>query len=261
MKKIFTSLSNLYKSYKGIITAAVLVFVVSVIFVQRCTYRQELAKQSVALDSLTLANQTLDSAKNKAGQTIVLQTAIITSNQADIKRLSDEKFNLQNKLEKKVRQVLAYQAQFSHLKLDSVKVPYVDSMAQKRFSDSIEKGCAVVINYMRDSTITVPAEAKVETANYKIDLSVKREGVVINSLDVPDSQYFRIVVIRGGFFRKVNGKLKFHIPKQIQFQTLHTNPLIHVTGSNSVLYKSVEKPKILLNLLKIGIGVYLGTRL
>ena len=241
------------------IVIAVLLIAFLIFGVKTCTYNNKLQ------DSLAIALQEkaeLQKFSNMRGDTIVAQQAIISSDQDELLALSQEKFQLKRENARLVKKVLAFSSQTTETKIpDSVFVPYVDTTGHKKFQDSIARQCAEVIQYINDSTIRVPVTAKDSTEHYNINLTVERTGVKINTVSIPDSVYFRIIEKKGGFFRKVNGKLKFHVPKTIEFQTLHTNPLVHVTGQTSIYYTPHKKLNWLGKGLLLGAGVYIGTRL
>lgn len=267
---IFTPTTVSFKKIFNVRNIIIAVLFIALLFsgVRNCSVNRELNNK---IDSLTLANQTLDSMNNAKGQTIYTQTAIVTNQQEEIKRLSDEKFDLQKKNSRLVKQVLAYQSETTETRIDSVEVPFLDSAERKRFSDSIEANCKEVLKYIEDSTIRVPRVAADSNANYSINITTTKTGNIVNSLVIPDSTYFRIIEKKGGFFRKVQvknsetgevkKKLKFHVPKTIEFQSFHTNPLVHVTGQTSVYYVPKKKFGWLWKAALIGGGIYIGTKL
>jgi hypothetical protein len=135
-------------------------------------------------------------------------------------------------------------------------------VAEKRFSDSVERACAVVINYYRDSTVKVGTKAKEITPYYTIDATIQKDSLQINNVSFTDSQYVRFVVLKGGLLKRdQNHKLHLFLKKSMQVQILHTNPKMHVTGSNSVIYTPKVKSRWFEKLVLIGTGVYLGTKL
>lgn len=240
-----------------LIAVGVLIIVASTLM-QQCN-NSKFSSQKRQIDSLTLANQQLDSIKNKQGQTIQTQTAIITNDQKTFTKFTNDIFNLKKKNERQVKAVIAYYSQKTTVKIDSFPVPYVDTLAQKRFSDSVEARCQEVLVYMRDSTISVPRTAVVDSPYFKFNQTIQKKGTIINNISIPDSQYLRIIEKKGGFFRKVNGKLKFHVPKQIEFQSFHTNPYLQVTGQNSILYQPSKKLHLLRTGIFVGLGIYIGS--
>lgn len=218
--------------------------------------RNKYESQLVAkLDSMTLANQRLDSIKNAQGKIIQTQQAIVVNTQSDIKALTDSIFNLKNKQAKQIKQIIAYYSQKTSTVIDSIPVPFLDSTQYRKFKDSLD-----FYRFAKDSLITVPKQVEIDSLGaFHLDATITKKALLINNITIIDSQYLRIVENKGGFFKKVNGKLKFHVPKTVQFQSFHTNPLIHVTGQNSILYTPNSKPKVLEKVLIFGAGVYLGT--
>lgn len=226
-------------------------------------------EKDIEITKVKMEKQLLEQQVNKQGDTITTQKAVETQSQETIKKISGDAFNLRDKYEKLVKKVRSFSRQETELRIDSVPVPYVDTLAQKIFADSIERNCAVVIQYMRDSTIRVPATARDSTAEYVADLTATKNGISINTLSVIDTNYSRIIEKKGGFFRKVmttNDKgvskmrLKFHVPKSIEFQTLHTNNMVKVKGQTSLVYTPKAKLKwVVPTLAAIG-GFILGSQ-
>lgn len=232
---------------------AVIALILVLFFQFKSCSDRKLAIAQSTVDSLTLASQKSDSTVNTLGQKVYTQSVIITSNQKSIRQLSDSMFNLKKKDAKILKKVISYYSQRTHIVMDTVSIPYTDTTVHGSFKDSSD-----LARYLRDSTISVPRTVNMSNQYFSINETLKKEGIVINSIDFPDSQYIRVVENRGGFFRRVNGKLKFHVKKQVQIQTLHTNPLIRITGQNSVEYVPKAKPKILERALLIGAGVAIG---
>lgn len=219
--------------------------------VQVNKYQSQLVER---LDSLTLANQKLDSIKNEAGKQVQVQQALVVNKQADIKKLSDSIFNLKRKNARQIKNIIAFYSQHTNTVIDSIPVPYLDTVEYRKFKDSLD-----FYKFAKDSLIQVPKSIRVDSNYFHINETITKTGLLINTLSIPDSQYVRIVENKGGFFKRdVNGKLKFHIPTTVQFQTLHTNPLIHVTGQNSVLYQPNNKSKVLGKVIILGLGILAG---
>lgn len=241
-----------YKKIMWIQWAVIIIAVLAFLQVQSCNNRK-LAIATSAVDSLTLANQTLDSMVNTQGKTVYTQKAIITNNQKSIKTLTDSIFKLKNKYERRIKEVRAYYTQRTSVRVDSFPVAYTDTVTLRKFKDLTE-----FYNFAQDSMITVPRTAQVDSPYFNIKITIAKNNLTINHLEFTDSQYVRIVENKGGFFRKVNGKLKFHVKKSVEFQTFHTNPYLHVTGQNSVIYTPPPKARWLERGALLGAGVALG---
>lgn len=234
----------------------VIALLVAYILIARGCHQRELAKKDDTIAALTLENQTLDSTKNKLGQEIYTQQSIITSSVKAIGKLTDSIFNLKKKDARRVKDVIAYYSSRTKYRVDTFPVPYTDSEVVREF-----KTCEDFKKFAEDSMIAVPRNAKIDSAGFSIDETVTKKGIVVNHMEMTDSEYVRVIEKKGGFFRKVNHKLKFHVPKSIEFQSFHTNPNIHVTGQNSVIYVPKNKPGLLLKAIILGAGVYIGTLL
>lgn len=204
---------------------------------------------------LKLSNQRSDSIKNKLQQKVYTQEAIITKDQASLKELVNDKFNLTKKYENQIKQTIAYYSSKTVTKVVNVPVPFVDQEERKRFSDSLETVCAEVIKYYEDSTIKVPKEVNREDKDLKFHGTVFKDGFNIDSLSVPDSTYLRFDIIKGGFLKKdFNGKRRLFLKKSVQVKVLHTSPYVKVLGQNSVIYQ----PKVKSNIIPVAIGFVVG---
>lgn len=212
--------------------------------------------------ALKIENQRLDSIKNQAGQTILVQEAVIVKDQKAIKDYTDSIFNLKKKQERQIKTIIAYYSQHTNTQIDSVPVPYVDTIATKKFSDSVTAQCQEVIRYLNDSTVTVPrtVETPKDSYNFYFKGTVTKSKFIIDSLSIVDSQYVRIVVHKGGLLRKdVYGKRHFWTKKKIEVQSFHTNTLIKVNSQTSVFFDPPKKKNVVGKLFLLGAGIYLGT--
>lgn len=221
-------------------------------------YRGESAK----VDSLTLENQKLTTVHNKDGQTIAMQQAIVTSNQAAIKDLTDSIFKLKKTQQKQIKKVIAYYTARTNTHVDTVKIP-IDSQAVKKFSDSLEKACADVIKFYRDSSIQVPATITDTSSPYfKFSATLLKDSIVLNHISFPDSQYIRFTELKGGIFRRdAYGKFHIFLRRSIRVESFHTNPYVTELGQNSVIYVPKTRLRWLEDVIIAGAGIYVGSRL
>lgn len=250
-------LESKFLTVKNILIGALLI-ACAFLYIDGCNKQNNLKNE---LLTAQIQNQKLDSVKNTLNQTVYKQQAIITDNQKALKAQSDEAFNLKRSYEKKIKDIHFYYKNQSKTELKDVLVPYVDSAERKRFSDSVEKKCKEVIDYLIDSTVKVGKKAVIDSSHYNISLSVEKAGIKVDSISFVDSQYLRIVEIKGGFLKKdFNGKRKLFLKKYLEVQVLHTNPHIKITGQNSIIYKK-EKKRIIEKILMLAVGVYVGTKL
>lgn len=206
---------------------------------------------------IQLLKQKTDSIINQKNQVIYEQEALIVKNQEDLKRYTDSIFDLKRKHSTQIKSVVAYYSSITNTRIDSVPVPYVDTLTLRRFSDSIQKQCGTVLSYMRDSTISVPRRAKIDSTNFSIDLTIGKSSVLVNNVTFVDSQYIRFIERKGGLFKKdIYGKRHFILKPQIVVQVLHSNQNIKVMGQQSAIY--IKKSKFLPKLAVIGGAVLTG---
>jgi hypothetical protein len=259
-KKIFTT--------KHIIFGAVVIgLIIALIQVDSCRNR-DFKKQQGTIDSLTLANQEMVKIVNKQGDTIVKQNVIITQDQASLKSLTADLFDLKKRDERLLKEVQALLQIKSAVTIKNVDVPYKDTVGFKRFSDSLERACAEVTKYYRGNSVELTDTTKdgvkskhlvidsIQNKNFQFDADILKTRLHINSINIPDSQRIAIIVNKGGLFRKdINGKLKIFKRRELQVMVTHTNPYIQTKGMSSVVYKPKVGGRWLERLIMVGAGV------
>ena len=231
---------------KNNIIIGILLLVIALLTLNTCKLKRGYANQVSTIDSLTLANQTLDSIKNKQNETILTQQAIIVDNTESLNKLTDSIFLLKKKDSKNLATIAYYKA-ITSTKIDSVDIPYVDTIAMKKWEDSVLQHCQSVIDYIQDSTITVPRTASLSTKDFQLTATVKKDNLEINSLVIPDTLQLRFVE-----------RKRFLARPTIEVQFFHSNSLISTTQSNSVIYKPKRKPFFQRVVVPVLIGVGTG---
>lgn len=217
--------------------------------------------KNAQITQLQIDKQRTDSVVNARGQVIQQQDVIITNNTQAIKDLSDSNFALKKRDQRQIKNVIAYYKGITTTKLDSVRLPYVDTVATHKFQDSVERQCADVIKYYNDNFISVPRTAGDTTEFYKAKVTITKANTSL-TLSIPDSQYIRFVTLKGGLLKKdIYGKRHFILKKHIVVQVLHTNKLIDVTGQTSAIYQPPKKLNLLPKALLVGVGILIGTKL
>lgn len=238
---------------------AILIVVLSAILlfsVKKCSDYQQDNTQ------LTLANQRLDSAYNLKNQLLISSQTEIATSQQQLRDATDSFFAMNKKWERRIKEVLAFYRTTTITRIDSTLVPYVDSAAMVAWADSIKQQCQGVIDYYEANYLALPKTARDSTDKYVADFTATQSGININTLAIPDSQYLRFVVLKGGILKKdQNGKRHLFTPRSYQVQVLHTNPLIQTTSTSSVIYRPPKRGKWLEKTLLIGAGIFLGTKL
>lgn len=174
---------------------------------------------------------------NQSGQKVEQLEAQVTNNQASIRQLTEDKFNLTRKHEKEIKQIHAYYKGQTSVDIDTQYVPYVDTTGRKKWQDSVMANCKDVIDYYEDSTVLVGTQFKSDSSYYSIEGTVEKNGLKINHISIKDTQYIRFVTLKGGFFKKVDNKTKFYAKRRVVVQVKHTNPYFNTTSGQGILYQ------------------------
>jgi hypothetical protein len=187
---------------------------------------------------LTLKYEEATKMNDSLGRTIVVKDAEIVTNQQSMQDLRAKLFETTEKYNKKVKEVKALIASKTIVIIDTVEVPYVDTVKMKQWGDSISRICKDVINYYEDSSVLVGTKARDSTAHYKIDASVQKSGIKVNEIKFIDSQYVSITEFKGGFFkRNTKGKLRFYEPRRTKIEIKHTNPYFENKNIDAFFYE------------------------
>lgn len=176
---------------------------------------------------LELKNQKFEKTVNELGDSVVKQKAIIVKNKEQLKTFTDSIF----KLKETVRAVTVFYKENIKTNWDTVYIPYTDTQyipnPLLQTGDTITKELYTYIN----NSVKVPNPFVVDTNLYTIKGTILKEGVRIDSLNIPDTFNLRVVETKGKLFK----------PSTIEFQSFHTNKLVQVTGANSIMYKLPKK--------------------
>jgi len=212
-----------------------------------CRLNRKIDKQEGIITKEQLHSQELDSLSNKQKQIIYRQESIMTSNQSSIASLTDTIFNLKKK-DQRNQDVIAYYQGRNVTSIKNVKVPYLDTIYMKHFTDSVTLACADVIQYLNDSTVKVGTVAADTTPYYAIKQTIGRTSITIDSLAIPDTLNLRFVEKKGGLFKK----------RKVEVQYFHSNPYVKTIGSNSVFYIPRRKSFFTRVILPVAIGLGAG---
>lgn len=239
---------------KKVTTIAVVVLILALLlslFIIDHGHNKRYDKLVEQITQQQLENQKLVKIVNEKGDSINTQKVIITSSQEALRSLTDSIFSLTRRQEKQIRNIIAYYTERTSTHIDSVDVPYVDTIAMRKFSDSVTKNCQEVLSYMKDSTITVPRTGRDSTSTYDISLTATKQNFKVNQISIPDSSFLRIDEMKGGLFKK----------RSYEIKSFHTSPHVDTKGQNSVIFKPKPKRNLLLKSLLVGLGVFIGTKL
>lgn len=220
----------------------ILLGIAIILFLFRENYNQnQLEKANAEISTFKLQAQVLqDSIKNKDGQIIQLQEAIVFEGEKGKKALSryaDSVFNLRKKDERKYKETVAYYENYIRTHLpDSIYV-YLDTSSNYIGKDTLE--------YLANS-IRVPLKFERKSFYFGIKGEVQKNTIRIDSLNLPDT-------IRGRFIEKKGGLFK---PNTIEYQVFNTNPYISIDNSKSAIYQQRKKPFKFI--IPAAIGIVLG---
>jgi len=198
-------------------------------------------------DTMKFVVQTKDSIINKQGEIIYIQKAIVTQSKKELKRVTQEKFNLKKSDERKIREVIAYYKQTSTIVIPKpIVVRYTDTVPVPSTTDT-----AALLAFFKDSSITVPRKAIIDSPDIKLNTSVTKTGLILESVDFPDTTYGRFTVKSQGLFK----------PDIVEYQTFHTNKYIKTDVKESMI--TVPKKKKFLRKLAegailVGTGILMG---
>jgi hypothetical protein len=223
-----------------------LVVAVVLLLLNTCRMSKNYKNTLSEIDQMALNNQKLDSLVNSQGEIIYTQESIIADNTDAIDNLTDTIFDLKRKDERNTK-TIAYYKGITSIQADSIKVPYLDTVAMREFSEVIATQCKEVIEYMQTHIITVPRKAPYSSDSISFVATINRDNMILDSLRLPDTLQLRFVE-HGGFLKK----------KSIEVQFFHTNPLFRTQSSNSVFYQPKKKSFFTRVLLPVAIGVGIG---
>lgn len=223
-------------------------FLTLLLWLQTCRLNNKIEEKDKQITQTELEKQELHTTINRKDKTIQLQNAIIVDNTQALDNLTDTIFDLKKK-DAKNRETIAYYKGVTNTELKKVLIPYLDTLAMKKFSDSLLALVPPDISaYIRDSMITVPASSRLKTPHFDIAATAKKEGIVIDSLSIPDTLQLRFVQHKRGWFRS----------DQIEVQYFHSNPYVQSLSANSAFYKPKKKSFFQRVILPVAVGVGAG---
>ena len=192
-------------------------FVLLFIGVQTCNnVRVDRLRDTLKLTKDSLSSMT--EVANRRGETISIQQAEIINSQEVIKKYSDSIFDMKQRYGK----ILSHTTVKQVVKVKEVLVPYdrTDTLT------------------VRDTLKLTYTTASIDTAGLHASLEVKEDGILIKDISLQNRLDIRVVVNKGGFFKKkqTGGTRTFYKRKSYEVQTRNTSPFFHTEWQTSYTF-------------------------
>lgn len=193
--------------------------------------------------------QVVDSFKNRNGIVVTEQKVADVNNDAILKKLSTEIFDLKRKNEKLMKQVNVLVSTKQEVSIKDEVIPY-DSIEYEptiKAEDYFEDGLI-----SKDSVIIPPLKFSNKTADYSIAGAVLKQGVKIDSLNLKNTISWRIGEKRVGLFKK-----------ETTIQAINSNKYFTNAGMNSIVVKQKTTAwnKWIKPVLFLGAGVFITQKI
>ena len=223
----------------------VMALIILLLLLDRCNNLKSKAELLTQIANYKLSEQEFKVKVQKDSSTISSQNQTILSQKEAIK------IGLL-KLEGEIAKVQSQVTQTQKIKYESVKVKYIP----KNYADTSgwrsklldgEKSVEFIDSLMANSII-VPQDFKLKDKWIEIDGKVNKEGLVIDTLIVPNESSVTIGYKNSGFLG---------LKKKPIVEIKNTNPYLQVTNMKNIIVK--EKKSILNSkILWFGVGIFAG---
>jgi hypothetical protein len=214
----------------------VLLFIVIIVLLWRsCESERDRSKLISQLGDYKLKEKVFEVQRLKDSSTLATQTIMTQKEAISIGLLE---------LEKSMKEVQSQVKQRSTTTIIEKQVPFIpDGYADTTGVVKNENG-----EVIRRDSIAVPSRFKLNEKWFNIDGLVKKDGLIIDSLSIPNKTIVTVGYKKAGFL---------NLSKDAVVQVKNENPYVNVTGLDNVVIK--KKKKIWENpLVHIGVGVVLG---
>lgn len=215
----------------------VLAIIILVLLWRGCEQERDRSKLISELGEYRLKEKVFEVQRLKDSSTLATQNqTIMTQKEAISLGLLE--------LEKTMKEVQSQVKQKSTTTIIEKQVPFIpDGYADTTGIVRNESG-----EVIRRDSIAVPTRFKLNEKWFNIDGLVKRDGLVIDSLTIPNKTIVTIGYKKAGFL---------NLSKDAVVQVKNENPYVNVTGLDNIVIK--KKKKIWQNpLVHVGLGVVLG---
>ena len=216
---------------------ALLLIVIIVLLWRSCESERDRSKLISQLGDYKLKEKVFEVQRLKDSSTLATQTQTIMTQKDAISMGLLE-------LEKSMKEVQSQVKQRSTTTIIEKQVPFIpDGYADTTGVVKNENG-----EVIRRDSIAVPSRFKLNEKWFNVDGYVKKDGLIIDSLSIPNKTIVTIGYKRAGFL---------NLSKDAVVQVKNENPYVNVTGLDNIVIK--KKKKIWQNpLVHIGVGVVLG---
>jgi hypothetical protein len=216
----------------------VLLFIVIIVLLWRsCESERDRSKLVSQLGEYKLKEKVFEVQRLKDSSTLATQTQTIMTQKDAISMGLLE-------LEKSMKEVQSQVKQKSTTTIIEKQVPFIpDGYADTTGVVKNENG-----EVIRRDSVAVPSRFKLNEKWFNVDGYVKKDGLIIDSLSIPNKTIVTIGYKKAGFL---------NLSKDAVVQVKNENPYVNVTGLDNIVIK--KKKKIWQNpLVHIGVGVVLG---
>jgi hypothetical protein len=216
---------------------ALLLIVIIVLLWRSCESERDRSKLISQLGDYKLKEKVFEVQRLKDSSTLATQTQTIMTQKDAISMGLLE-------LEKSMKEVQSQVKQRSTTTIIEKQVPFIpDGYADTTGVVKNENG-----EVIRRDSIAVPSRFKLNEKWFNVDGYVKKDGLIIDSLSIPNKTIVTIGYKKAGFL---------NLSKDAVVQVKNENPYVNVTGLDNIVIK--KKKKIWQNpLVHIGVGVVLG---
>jgi hypothetical protein len=216
----------------------VLLFIVIIVLLWRsCESERDRSKLVSQLGEYKLKEKVFEVQRLKDSSTLATQTQTIMTQKDAISMGLLE-------LEKSMKEVQSQVKQKSTTTIIEKQVPFIpDGYADTTGVVKNENG-----EVIRRDSVAVPSRFKLNEKWFNVDGYVKKDGLIIDSLSIPNKTIVTIGYKKAGFL---------NLSKDAVVQVKNENPYVNVTGLDNIVIK--KKKKVWQNpLVQIGVGVVLG---
>lgn len=182
------------------------ILVLSLLFIFRgCKHTESMETELNA--SLMAKNNDLKILQNRNGE-LVSDVKVLTAQKMDLKKYSDSLFNLTKKDSRKIKTVYSVTQVDQEATIREKFLPYA-------VHDTVK------IDSLPPDLVKVPQPFYYQDSVFAVEGTVKKDGVMIDSMKVFNSVYLRITEQKKGFLG---------LKRETRAQVKNTNPAIITTG-------------------------------